>query len=169
MAHLNLVMIHPFRDGNSRLARALQTLLLARDAVLDPIFSSIEEWLGHNTDDYYRILALTGQGAWNPDRATDLWVKFNLRAHHMQAQTLERRFSEADHTIAEILALVEAEGFPERVVDPPFSRGAGRALCMRTRSVWSSALRREICWGWQMQSSSRQGVPRGGVTMWLGP
>jgi len=42
MAHLNLVMIHPFRDGNSRLARALQTLLLARDAVLDPIFSSIE-------------------------------------------------------------------------------------------------------------------------------
>ena len=91
MAHLNLVMIHPFRDGNSRLARALQTLLLARDAVLDPIFSSIEEWLGHNTDDYYRILALTGQGAWNPDRVTDLWAKFNLRAHHMQAQTLERR------------------------------------------------------------------------------
>lgn len=134
MAHLNLVMIHPFRDGNGRLARALQTLLLARDAVLDPMFSSIEEWLGHNTDDYYRILALTGQGAWNPDREADLWVKFNLRAHHMQAQTLERRFAEADHTLAEILSLVESEGFPERVVDPLFHAALGYRL---TRPVYA--------------------------------
>jgi len=28
MAHLNLVMIHPFRDGNGRMARAVQTLAL---------------------------------------------------------------------------------------------------------------------------------------------
>jgi len=27
MAHLNLAMIHPFRDGNGRMARALQTLV----------------------------------------------------------------------------------------------------------------------------------------------
>ena len=52
MTHLNLVMIHPFRDGNGRLARALQTSVLTRDSVLDPTFSSIEEWLGHNTADY---------------------------------------------------------------------------------------------------------------------
>ncbi len=30
MAHLNLVMVHPFRDGNGRMVRALQTLVLAR-------------------------------------------------------------------------------------------------------------------------------------------
>ena len=29
MAHLNLTMIHPFKDGNGRMARALQTLVLA--------------------------------------------------------------------------------------------------------------------------------------------
>ena len=28
MAHLNLVMIHQFRDGNGRMARALQTMVL---------------------------------------------------------------------------------------------------------------------------------------------
>lgn len=32
MAHLNLVMIHPFRDGNGRMARALATLVLTRAA-----------------------------------------------------------------------------------------------------------------------------------------
>src|SRR5262245_15025656 len=59
MAHLNLVMIHPFRDGNGRMARALQTLVLSRQAIVEPAFSSIEEWLGHNTDDYYRVLMAT--------------------------------------------------------------------------------------------------------------
>ena len=36
MAHLNLVMIHPFRDGNGRMARCLQSLVLARGGVLAP-------------------------------------------------------------------------------------------------------------------------------------
>lgn len=66
MAHLNLAMIHPFKDGNGRMARALQTLVLARRGVISPVFSSIEEWLGRNTDAYYRILAETGQGRWSP-------------------------------------------------------------------------------------------------------
>jgi Fic family protein len=34
MAHLNLVMVHPFRDGNGRMARCLQSLVLARSGVL---------------------------------------------------------------------------------------------------------------------------------------
>jgi Fic family protein len=38
MAHLNLVMIHPFRDGNGRMARALQTVVLAQDQVVEPTF-----------------------------------------------------------------------------------------------------------------------------------
>src|SRR5262249_25504892 len=33
MAHLNLVMIHPFRDGNGRMARALATLVLTRSDI----------------------------------------------------------------------------------------------------------------------------------------
>lgn len=42
LAHLNLVMIHPFSDGNGRMGRALQTMVLSRDRILDPRFSSIE-------------------------------------------------------------------------------------------------------------------------------
>jgi Fic family protein len=33
MAHLNLAMVHPFRDGNGRMARCLQTLVLAREGI----------------------------------------------------------------------------------------------------------------------------------------
>ena len=73
MAHLNLVMIHPFRDGNGRMARALATLVLTRSDIGEPEFSSIEEWLGANTEDYYSVLAHTG-------RLFSLWLNNPLDA-----------------------------------------------------------------------------------------
>jgi Fic family protein len=117
MAHLNLAMIHPFRDGNGRMARALQTLVLSRQAIVEPAFSSIEEWLGHNTDDYYRVLLVTGQGAWRPENDASLWVSFNLRAHHMQAQTVAQRFDEASAIWQELDQLTAAHHLPERVTN----------------------------------------------------
>lgn len=115
MAHLNLVMIHPFRDGNGRMARALQTMVLAQDHVVEPTFSSIEEWLGANTQDYYDVLAITGRGAWRPGNDARLWVKFNLRAHHMQAQTMRRRFEEAERQWREIDELISEHRMNDRV------------------------------------------------------
>jgi Fic family protein len=115
MAHLNLVMIHPFRDGNGRMARALQTMVLAQDQVVEPTFSSIEEWLGNNTQDYYDVLAATGRGAWDPENDATLWVKFNLRAHHMQAQTVRRRFDEAEIQWRKIDGLIADHRLNERL------------------------------------------------------
>jgi len=63
MSHLNLVMIHPFRNGNGRMARCLHTFMLGCGGVAEPAFSSIEEWLGRNTEDYYHALAITGHGS----------------------------------------------------------------------------------------------------------
>lgn len=115
MAHLNLVMIHPFRDGNGRMARSLQTMVLAQDQLVEPTFSSIEEWLGRNTQDYYDVLAATGRGAWHPQNDATLWVKFNLRAHHIQAQTVRRRFREAETMWEEIDRLLKTHKLNERV------------------------------------------------------
>lgn len=115
MAHLNLVMIHPFRDGNGRMARALQTMILAQDRVVEPTFSSIEEWLGNNARDYYDVLAATGRGSWNPSRDASLWLKFNLRAHHMQAQTMRRRFDEAEVQLTQLDDLVARAGLNDRI------------------------------------------------------
>ncbi len=81
MAHLTLVTIPPFRDGDGRLPRALQTLVLARRGLADPAFSSIVEWLGANMADYHRGLAQPG----HPDRDTGLWVSFNLGPPHAGA------------------------------------------------------------------------------------
>lgn len=128
MAHLNLVMIHPFRDGNGRMARALQTLVLAAKGIAEPEFASIEEWLGANTEDYYRVLAATGRGVWAPDGDAHLWVKFNLRAHHLQAQTTRSRWLGAQTSYALLDGVVSAHGLPERVVDPLYTALLGFRL-----------------------------------------
>lgn len=116
LAHLNLVMIHPFSDGNGRMARALQTFVLAREQILDLTFSSIEEYLGRNTQAYYDVLAQVGQGAWHPERDPLPFVTFCLTAHYRQAETLLRR----DEELERLWNLVEKEvarlKLPERSI-----------------------------------------------------
>lgn len=73
------------------MGRALQTMVLAREGVLDPVFSSIEEYLGAHTQAYYDVLAEVGQGSWHPENDPLPWIRFCLTAHYRQATTLLRR------------------------------------------------------------------------------
>ena len=114
MAHLNLVMIHPFRDGNGRMARALQTLVLAREEMLEPAFVSIEEYLGRNMDAYYAVLAEVGGGVWQPQRDARPWIRFVLTAHYRQARTLLRRADEAERRWEILEREIERRRLPER-------------------------------------------------------
>ncbi len=61
------------------------------------------------------VLAATGHGAWNPDNHATLWVKFSLRAHHMQAQTMRRRFDEAEIQWRKLDELVAQHRLNERI------------------------------------------------------
>lgn len=116
MAHLNLVMVHPFKDGNGRMARALQTLVLARDGILEPPFCSVEEFLGRNTEAYYRVLAEVGGGSWQPRRSTRQWVRFMLTAHLRQAATLLRRANEYELLWDQLADIISRAGLPERSI-----------------------------------------------------
>lgn len=118
MAHLNLAMIHPFRDGNGRMARALHTLMLTRDGVVSPEFCSIEEWLGRNTDAYYAILAKTGKGQWHPENDALEWVRFCLIAHYQQAATIRKRSSLVGRVWNEIESITRPLGLNERMQTP---------------------------------------------------
>lgn len=128
MAHLNLTMIHPFADGNGRMARALQTLILARDGAMHPVFASIEEWLGRNTQDYYAVLGSVGQGRWRPEGDALPWIRFNLKAHFQQAATLLRRNEEYETLYGGIDEIVRRERLHERTSLPLFDAALGLSL-----------------------------------------
>jgi Fic family protein len=125
LAHLNLVMIHPFRDGNGRMARCLQSLVLARGGVLAPTFMSIEEYLGRNTRAYYDALAEAGGGRWQPERDTSRWVRFTLTAHLRQARTLLRRITESERLWTELEVVAKANGLPERTLGALYDAAQG--------------------------------------------
>ncbi|QMU68852.1 Fic family protein [Streptacidiphilus sp. P02-A3a] len=128
MAHLNLVSIHPWRDGNGRMSRAVHTLVLARDGVLAPEFSSIEEWLGaddFNTREYYAALRTVQGGAWQPDRDAHAWVRFALTAHHLQAQEVQRRFVAASRLWQRLEAIAERHRLDPRTVSALYAAAHG--------------------------------------------
>ena len=128
IAHLNLTMIHPFRDGNGRMARALQTLVLSQDGLNHPIFSSIEEWLGRNTPEYYKALEKMSDGTWSPQYNTSSWIRFCLTAHYQQALTTIRRHEEYEALFERIEGLIRSNGLHERMTIPLFDCALGMRM-----------------------------------------
>ncbi len=61
IAHLWFVMIHPFDDGNGRIARALADMLLARSEKSSQRFYSMSSQILKDRITYYRILRSTGE------------------------------------------------------------------------------------------------------------
>jgi Fic family protein len=116
MAHLNLVSIHPFRDGNGRVARIVQSLVLAKEGLLRPELVSIEPYLSRHTREYYAILEEVQGRAFDPHRDASAWVEFCIEAHVFEA-TERRRWLEiayARHDWCE--QLVREQGYPRRFV-----------------------------------------------------
>ena len=130
MAHLNLVMIHPFKDGNGRMARCLQTYVLAREKIMTPVFSSIEEYLGAkaNTRSYYDVLAEVGRGSWHPENDARPWVRFCLTAQFRQARTVLRRIERAERLWLVMADLAEKLRIPERSIGPLSEAAVGRRI-----------------------------------------
>jgi Fic family protein len=116
MAHLNLISVHPFRDGNGRIARILQSLVLARGGLGSPEFFSIEEYLRDHTRDYYAALRETQGGSYKPQRDTSNWVRFCLDAHLAQARRRLAQMEEAAARWQRLEELAAAREWPDRLV-----------------------------------------------------
>ena len=116
MAHLNVTSVHPFRDGNGRVSRIVQSLVLARDGMASPEFFSIEEYLGDHTQDYYAALREVQGGSYQPQRDASSWVAFCVEAHIDQAQQRLAQVKQAAARWEQLEALVEGRGWPDRLV-----------------------------------------------------
>jgi DNA-binding transcriptional ArsR family regulator len=131
MAHLHVVSVHPFRDGNGRISRIVQSLVLAREGLVSPEFGSIEEYLAENTPAYYAALNEAHGASYEP-RGSDAtsWVEFCVEAHLRQARKRLGQIEEAGARWAQIEALVAEHGWPDRLaiaLEQSLVGGADRA------------------------------------------
>ncbi|HLH32299.1 MAG TPA: Fic family protein [Terriglobia bacterium] len=76
--HVRFLAIHPFQDGNGRLARVLTNLLLLRAGYAYVPYSSLERVVEENREQYYRSLR-SAQGTLDKDESHLMdWIRFFL-------------------------------------------------------------------------------------------
>jgi Fic family protein len=94
LAHLWFVTIHPFDDGNGRIARAIADLALARSEQSPKRFYSMSAQIRLERNDYYEILERTQKGTLE----VTPWMHWFLGC-------LDRAFLGAEVTLASVLRI----------------------------------------------------------------
>jgi Fic family protein len=88
---LDLLCIHPFRDGNGRVSRLMTTLLLERSGFVVSRYISLERLIEENKESYYRSLFESSQGWHDSNHDIVPWWDFFL----FVVRIAYREFSEA--------------------------------------------------------------------------
>lgn len=96
IAHLWFVTIHPFEDGNGRMARAITDMQLARADETSYRFYSMSAQIRKERNDYYFILEQTQRGS------TDItiWIQWYFGC-------LERAYASTEASLSKILQKAE--------------------------------------------------------------
>lgn len=96
VAHLWFVAIHPFDDGNGRIARAIADTALARSDQSAQRFYSMSAQIRRERDAYYDMLEATQKG----ELDITGWLEWFL-------ECLDRAFDGAEETLANVLRKAE--------------------------------------------------------------
>jgi Fic family protein len=92
IAHFWFITIHPFDDGNGRLARAIADMALARSEQSGQRFYSMSSQIQRQREDYYRILETSQKSGLD----ITPWMLWFLSC-------LDNAFTAADQTLASVL------------------------------------------------------------------
>lgn len=95
IAHLWFVTLHPFEDGNGRLARAITDLMLSRDEGQSMRLFSLSAQILSQRENYYRILERTQRGGLDVTE----WLAWFL-------EQVEAAAASAEFTVANTLSKV---------------------------------------------------------------
>ena len=113
-AHLWFVTIHPFDDGNGRIARAIADMALARSEHSPKRFYSMSAQIQLERNEYYKILERTQKGGLE----ITPWMQWFL-------DCLDRAFLGADTTLASVLRKAR---FWEEPQERRSTNASGRSL-----------------------------------------
>ncbi len=93
LAHFHFVTIHPFEDGNGRIARALTDMAFAQDEKHSTRFYSLSSQIMEEREEYYDVLEACQKGSGD----VTAWLKWYLECY---AHAVEK----AEKLIADVLA-----------------------------------------------------------------
>ncbi|MEX2405235.1 MAG: Fic family protein [Candidatus Paceibacterota bacterium] len=83
---IELLKVHPFEDGNGRLARVLTNLLLLKSGYLFAQFASHEQIIERRKDEYYLALRKSQETFGSEEETITPWLNFFLSVINEQAK-----------------------------------------------------------------------------------
>ena len=86
LAHLYFVTVHPFEDGNGRIARALTEMALAQDERQPSRYYSLSSQIMDERSAYYRVLEASQKG----DGDVTPWLQWYLSCYSRAVERAER-------------------------------------------------------------------------------
>jgi len=95
IAHLWFVTLHPFEDGNGRIARAITDMLLARTENTSQRFYSMSAQIRKERNDYYNILEKTQKGNIDITNWLVWFIECLIRALENTQETLSCIFAKS--------------------------------------------------------------------------
>ncbi|WP_417495462.1 Fic family protein [Maricaulis sp.] len=114
VVHLWFVTLHPFEDGNGRIARALADMQLARSEDSAQRFYSLSAQIRQERGDYYAMLERTQKG----DLDITVWLIWFL-------DVLDRAFDGAETTLAHVLTRARVW---EKLAGQPLNERQSKAI-----------------------------------------
>ena len=113
LAHLGLLAIHPFEDGNERTARLISDMILVQTGMsVDGMLSASEE-LSRPESGYYRALAATLGHDFGPELDVRAWLSWYTEAILGNAMRLERDLGTYNQRL-DYLRHMDGDAFNER-------------------------------------------------------
>jgi len=128
--HGAMAAVHPFKDGNGRVARVAASLAMYRGGFTLPEFTSLEEWWGRHRSDYYTAFKCLGE-AFDPAADVTPFIRAHMEAqlHQVRALDLRERIQQRIWTAVE--EAVTAVGLQPRVANAVWDAFFGRSVTPR--------------------------------------
>jgi Fic family protein len=135
IGHYQFEAIHPFRDGNGRTGRILNTLIMIQKDLLDFPILYLSAYIIQNKEDYYANLnKVTSQRNWHH------WIIYMLNATEETAKYTIKKINEIDALFNKTLQLVRKK-YPsmkkevvEQIFEQPYT-SPKKLLNKNTKSV----------------------------------
>ena len=117
IAHIHMVAVHPFWDGNGRTARALSTLILQRSLFGFKKLLSLEKLLFGDRDEYFDALERTVGAGFAADYDMTSWLEFFTRSVYVNALLLVESLTEWHKSMEQGHEFMDAAGVAPRLAD----------------------------------------------------
>lgn len=117
VAHLQFVAIHPFWDGNGRVARALSTLIIQRLKYGFDNLIVLDRYFGWNLENYFARIAQAVGDQYEGGRDMTEWLQYFAKGVSQEAHYVHDRTVDASMVRQDLQESFKAGGLKSRQAD----------------------------------------------------